>query len=71
MDDHPEARMTPCFILIVFGFLLTGCLSSSKAVPLSEKHQPSDLNSHFQFENLSSFDDYQQQSRQIIANRLP
>jgi esterase/lipase len=57
--------MTLC--VIGFGILLTGCLSSSETVPLSEKHQPSGLNSHFQFETLSSFDDYQQQSRRIIA----
>ncbi len=49
------------YMLIVFGFLLTGCLSFSKTVPLTERHRPSGLNSRFIFEHLASFEDYRQQ----------
>jgi len=57
------------FIFIGLIFLLAGCLSSSKTirVPLSERHQPSGLNSHFKSNDASSFDDYQTITRKMIA----
>jgi len=54
----------------MLGFVLTGCMSFSKTmpVPLSERHQPSGLNGHFKADRFSSFEDYEKSTREMMIH---